>query len=61
VAEGRIHYLLGGGRMGGSLGGSDAAGEIAAWVAENFTAASVGGATVYDLTATTAAGTGTAG
>jgi 4-amino-4-deoxy-L-arabinose transferase-like glycosyltransferase len=52
VAEGRIHWFLGGGRMGGrSMGGSDAAGEIAAWVADHFTASSVGGATVYDLTA----------
>jgi 4-amino-4-deoxy-L-arabinose transferase-like glycosyltransferase len=52
VAEGRIHWLLGGGRMGGrSMGGSDAAGEIAAWVAASFPATSVGGATVYDLTA----------
>jgi 4-amino-4-deoxy-L-arabinose transferase-like glycosyltransferase len=52
VAEGRIHWFLGGGRMGGrSMGGSDAAGEIAAWVAANFPATSVGGATVYDLTA----------
>jgi 4-amino-4-deoxy-L-arabinose transferase-like glycosyltransferase len=52
VAEGRIHWFLGGGRMGGrSMGGSDAAGEIAAWVAANFSATTVGGATVYDLTA----------
>jgi hypothetical protein len=52
VAEGRIHWFLGGGRMGGrSMGGSDAAGEIAAWVAASFPATSVGGATVYDLTA----------
>jgi 4-amino-4-deoxy-L-arabinose transferase-like glycosyltransferase len=52
VAEGRIHYFLGGGRMGGrSMGGSDAAQQIGAWVAESFTATSVGGATVYDLTA----------
>jgi 4-amino-4-deoxy-L-arabinose transferase-like glycosyltransferase len=50
VAEGRIHYFLGGGRMGGSMGGSDAAREISAWVQQNFTATSVGGATVYDLT-----------
>ena len=51
VAEGRIHYFLGGGRMGGrSMGGSDAAQQISAWVAERFTATSVGGATVYDLT-----------
>jgi 4-amino-4-deoxy-L-arabinose transferase-like glycosyltransferase len=51
VAEGRIHYFLGGGRMGGrSMGGSDAAQQISAWVADNFPATSVGGATVYDLT-----------
>jgi 4-amino-4-deoxy-L-arabinose transferase-like glycosyltransferase len=57
VAEGRIHYFLGGGRMGGSMGGSDAARQIAAWVAERFTATSVGGTTVYDLTGAAAAGT----
>jgi 4-amino-4-deoxy-L-arabinose transferase-like glycosyltransferase/putative flippase GtrA len=51
VAEGRIHWFLGGGRMGRSMGGSDAAAEITAWVAENFAATSVGGTTVYDLTA----------
>jgi 4-amino-4-deoxy-L-arabinose transferase-like glycosyltransferase len=50
VAEGRIHYFLGGGRMGGSMGGSDAAREISAWVQQNFAATAVGGATVYDLT-----------
>jgi hypothetical protein len=52
VAQGRIHYFLGGGRMGmgGSMGGSDAARQIAAWVEANFPAKSVGGATVYDLT-----------
>jgi hypothetical protein len=33
------------------MGGSDAAQEVGAWVAENFTATSVGGAAVYDLTA----------
>jgi 4-amino-4-deoxy-L-arabinose transferase-like glycosyltransferase len=57
VAEGRIHYFLGGGRMGGSMGGSDAARQIAAWVADNFTATSVGGATVYDLAGSAPAGT----
>ena len=51
VAEGRIHWFLGGGRMGGgSMGGSDAARQISAWVADHFTATSVGGAAVYDLT-----------
>jgi 4-amino-4-deoxy-L-arabinose transferase-like glycosyltransferase len=59
VAEGRIHYFLGGGRMGGgSMGGSVAARQISAWVQQRFTASSVGGATVYDLTDTSAAGVG---
>jgi 4-amino-4-deoxy-L-arabinose transferase-like glycosyltransferase len=51
VAHGRIHYFLAGGRMGGgSMGGSDAARQIAAWVESSFPAASVGGTSVYDLT-----------
>jgi Transcriptional regulatory protein, C terminal/Response regulator receiver domain len=50
VAEGRIHYFLGGGRMGGAMGGSDAARQITAWVQEHYTPTTVGGATVYDLT-----------
>jgi 4-amino-4-deoxy-L-arabinose transferase-like glycosyltransferase len=52
VAEGKIHYFVGGGGMGGqSMGGSSSSSEIAAWVQENFTAQTVGGVTVYDLTA----------
>jgi 4-amino-4-deoxy-L-arabinose transferase-like glycosyltransferase len=50
VAEGKIHYFLGGGRMAGAVGGSDAARQITAWVQEHFAATTVGGATVYDLT-----------
>ncbi|MFI7153156.1 ArnT family glycosyltransferase [Nonomuraea sp. NPDC050022] len=55
VAEGKIHYFIGGGMGGGmrggaSTGGSSDAAEIAAWVQETYTAASVGNATVYDLT-----------
>ncbi|MEU7839168.1 MULTISPECIES: glycosyltransferase family 39 protein [unclassified Nonomuraea] len=57
VAEGKIHYFIGGGMGGGmrggaSPGGSSDAAEIAAWVQETYTAATVGNATVYDLTAT---------
>ncbi|WP_433512763.1 ArnT family glycosyltransferase [Nonomuraea sp. CA-143628] len=57
VAEGKIHYFIGGGMGGGmrggaSTGGSSDAAEIAAWVQETYTAATVGNATVYDLTAT---------
>jgi hypothetical protein len=37
--------------MGGSMGGSDTSRQITAWVEEHFSATTVGGATVYDLTA----------
>ncbi|MCO8275609.1 glycosyltransferase family 39 protein [Actinoplanes sp. TRM 88003] len=53
VAEGKIHYFIGGGGFGGgrgNSGGSSASSEIATWVAENFTAQTVGNTTVYDLT-----------
>jgi hypothetical protein len=49
VAEGRIHYYIGG-SVGRSAGGSQTASEIATWVSENFTATTIGGTTVYDLT-----------
>jgi 4-amino-4-deoxy-L-arabinose transferase-like glycosyltransferase len=48
VAEGKIHYFIGGG-LGRSNGGSSASQEIAAWVADTFTATTVGGTTLYDL------------
>lgn len=53
VADGRIHYYLGGegddqrSRM--QNGGSRAAEEIAAWVADTFTGTTIDGVTVYDL------------
>ena len=50
VAEGRIHYFIAGGVGGRSNGGSSASSEIASWVSENFTAQTVDGVTVYDLT-----------
>jgi 4-amino-4-deoxy-L-arabinose transferase-like glycosyltransferase len=57
VADGEIHYFigggLGGGLGGGGNGGSSATSEIAAWVTANFTAQTVDGVTVYDLTAPT--------
>jgi len=59
VAAGRIHYFVGGGGFGGQNGGSSASSEIAAWVAATFTAQTVGGATVYDLTGSTTATTST--
>ena len=53
VADGEIHWFIGGGGMGGgqSQGGSNAAAQIAEWVAANYTATTIGGTTVYDLTA----------
>ncbi|OXM66178.1 MULTISPECIES: ArnT family glycosyltransferase [Amycolatopsis] len=50
VADGRIHYFIGEPTEINSTGGSDAAEEIAAWVAATFTATTVDGVTVYDLT-----------
>jgi 4-amino-4-deoxy-L-arabinose transferase-like glycosyltransferase len=56
VAEGKIHYFISGGGGFGGLGGgqgskgtSDAT-RISTWVSSHFTAKTVGGVTVYDLT-----------
>jgi 4-amino-4-deoxy-L-arabinose transferase-like glycosyltransferase len=49
VSAGEIHYFIGGG-VGRSNGGSSASGDIATWVEANFTAQTVDGVTVYDLT-----------
>ena len=52
VSEGQIHYYIDGSSGGG--GGRQMGGEtstIASWVAENFTAQTVDGVTMYDLTA----------
>ncbi|MDX6359665.1 MAG: hypothetical protein QOH37_2719, partial [Nocardioidaceae bacterium] len=59
VAAGRIHYFIGSGSAGGFGGGGglNATGttssQIAAWVASTFTAKTVDGVTVYDLTTPT--------
>ncbi len=53
VADGDVHYLVGGGGMGGGRqdGGRDSdVTKIQEWVAANYTALTVGGQTVYDLT-----------
>jgi 4-amino-4-deoxy-L-arabinose transferase-like glycosyltransferase len=49
VRQGRIHYFLGGGGFQAN-GGSRAAQQIASWVQSTFTATTIGGQTVYDLT-----------
>jgi 4-amino-4-deoxy-L-arabinose transferase-like glycosyltransferase len=52
VAEKKIHYFVGTG-MGsfgqGGSGGSDQAAQIATWVQATFTATTVGGTTIFDL------------
>ncbi len=50
VASGKIHYFVGGGSLGRASGGSSASSAIAAWVAATFTASTVDGVTIYDLT-----------
>jgi len=55
VADGEVHWFIGGGTgMGGGggmgqMGGSSASSEIAGWVEETFTAQTVDGVTLYDL------------
>ena len=48
VANGQIHYYIASGGMGGGQSGTNA---ITTWVEANFTATTVGGTTVYDLSA----------
>jgi 4-amino-4-deoxy-L-arabinose transferase-like glycosyltransferase len=52
VKDGKIGYFIAStGSSGGPGGGSDSsASQISAWVAANYTATTVGGTTVYDLT-----------
>ncbi|MEU5906943.1 glycosyltransferase family 39 protein [Micromonospora sp. NPDC047467] len=54
VADGKIHYFVGGSGFRAN-GGSSASQEIAAWVAESFSAQTVDGVTVYDLSSGKAA------
>ena len=53
VAQGKIHWFIGGGggMGGGQQGGSSASQDIRSWVSENFTAQTIGNTTMYDLTA----------
>ncbi|HEY5183134.1 MAG TPA: glycosyltransferase family 39 protein [Dermatophilaceae bacterium] len=50
VAAGKIHYFIGGAGMGQPSGGSNGSAQISAWVKATFTAQTVDGTTVYDLT-----------
>ena len=52
VANGEIHYYIASGLAGAnSMDGSQEARDISTWVEENFTAQTVDGVTLYDLTA----------
>jgi hypothetical protein len=53
VADGQVHWFIGGGMGMASDGGSSASAEIAAWVQENFTAQTIDGVTMYDLSGAT--------
>jgi 4-amino-4-deoxy-L-arabinose transferase-like glycosyltransferase len=52
VQQGRIHWFIAGGGAGGmrSQGGSNASAAITSWVESHFTAQTIGGVTMYDLT-----------
>ncbi|MET9506038.1 glycosyltransferase family 39 protein [Streptomyces sp. NPDC006622] len=51
VADGRIHYFIGGGSGGGMGGSGDgASARITEWIEANFQQVTVGSATFYDLT-----------
>jgi 4-amino-4-deoxy-L-arabinose transferase-like glycosyltransferase len=49
VAKGYIHYFIGG-SVGAANGGSNISSQISTWVAAHYTAKTVGGVTLYDLT-----------
>nr|WP_255498170.1 glycosyltransferase family 39 protein [Nakamurella sp. PAMC28650] len=57
VAAGDIHYFISGGGFGGGGqgGGTSTSGAITAWVTAHYSATTVGGVTVYDLTKATSA------
>jgi 4-amino-4-deoxy-L-arabinose transferase-like glycosyltransferase len=49
VADGQVHWFIGSGLGMSSDGGSSASAEIAAWVTDTFTAQTIDGVTLYDL------------
>ena len=52
VSAHKIHYFIAG-SVGSPNGGSNASSQISQWVASTFTSTTVGGVTLYDLTAPT--------
>ena len=63
VAHHQVHYFISGGTGfgggGAASGGTSTTSQISSWVAANFTAQTIGGVTVYDLTAPTSSSTTT--
>ena len=59
VAAGNIHYFIGAEQMGRASGGLTSSSKISAWVKATFTAQTVDGVTVYDLTQPAAMATNT--
>jgi 4-amino-4-deoxy-L-arabinose transferase-like glycosyltransferase len=53
VHAGKIHWYLGGGGFGGFGGGGGDASAISSWVSSHYTAQTVDGLTLYDLTSPT--------
>jgi hypothetical protein len=53
VDAGDIHYYISGGATGGGPGGSSSSSAITTWVESHFSAETIGGETVYNLTAPT--------
>ncbi|HEY2675091.1 MAG TPA: glycosyltransferase family 39 protein [Rugosimonospora sp.] len=51
VSSGQVHYFIAGGLSGAASGGSDVGSQISTWVAQHFRSSTVGGQTVYDLSA----------
>ena len=49
VANGQIHYFIAGGGFGQQMGGSNESKEIAQWVSDNYSATTIGGVSMYDL------------
>lgn len=58
VAAGDIHWYIAGGGFGASNGGSDVASQIQQWVEATFTATTVDGVTLYDLTTASSSAAG---
>jgi 4-amino-4-deoxy-L-arabinose transferase-like glycosyltransferase len=51
VQQGKVHYFMDGGGSGPGAGTSSASSAIRTWVENNFASTTVGGISVYDLTA----------